>query len=118
MKRIRIGLFFVSVVILFICFTFPAWAYKFTVTNKMDSTIEAKVFWGLNANHHDFGQINPGETKSYSNTDWHTVGLCFEMVKINTFFVRCVNKWIERPLLQCGDIHINVKRWGECDIDI
>ncbi|MDA8126330.1 MAG: hypothetical protein M0009_14220 [Deltaproteobacteria bacterium] len=56
-----------------------SWAYTFTLESQIKDAIGATVYFAGGS--HSFGTLQPGETKSYSNSDWYNVGVCWDKLE-------------------------------------
>jgi len=81
---VKKGKWCLSVVLIMMLFTVPAWGYKITVKNAMtESHQEIDIMVHCGGQFHDFNNLRPGASATYANTDWKTAGLCWDWVQIN-----------------------------------
>jgi hypothetical protein len=128
-KKTKTWLVTLLAAMLLSCAGAPSWAYKITVTNGLsqaDGRVSVVVIYGLSMDH-SFGEISPGQTASYSNTDWSTRGLCWDSLVVQTVqpLTGCPpgsgnatgGQVLNQNLNQCRDIQVTVTR-SRCNLGV
>jgi len=136
---VKKGKWCLSVVLIMMLFTVPAWGYKITVKN-VNTNLEG-YHGGISVSVSYAGQehyfknsagfeqgILPGESDTFSNTDWKTAGLCWDQVLASPATARpwrgCeIDSWSSgtpssKWLGACRGVTVTVKRGSGCQVVI